>query len=243
MRFGREREVERDDVGFAEETIEVGELDAARGGPIVGGEWIVGEDAGVEAFEDLGGDASDFSGADNADGFAGDVEADEAGEGEVVLAHAVEGAVDFAVEREAERDGVFGNGVGRVGGDAGDGDLEFARGVEIDVIEAGAAESDHFDAKIFESLENGAIGAVVDEEADRASAGGGGGGVAGEAEFVKAEIDLRGGGSFGKEFAIVGFGVVNGGGERGHNKVPRGNAISWISRGRNAKVCACVGFC
>jgi hypothetical protein len=60
-------------------------------------------------------------------------------------------------------------------------------------------------------LKGGAIRPVIDEKADRAGTGGYGGGLVGEAEFMEAPIDGSRGGSVGKVFAVVRFGVEDGG--------------------------------
>ena len=85
---------------------------------------VESQHAHTEPFEDLRGDAPDLSGADDADGFAVEIESHQAVEREVELAHPVEGAVSFPIEREDERNGVLGHGVGRVARDPRDGDAQ-----------------------------------------------------------------------------------------------------------------------
>ena len=108
-----------------------------------------------------------FPGAENAGGFAVKVEADEAVEREVQVVHAVVRARDFAIEREEQRDGVFGDGVGRVGRHARDREAEFLRGGEVDAVEAGAAQGDVLHAEFRERFEAWAVHAVIDKGADR----------------------------------------------------------------------------
>ena len=110
--FGGERGVEGDDVTLPGEGDGVGVLDAVLSGPFEVGKGVVGEDAHAESAEDLTGDLAGASGANEACGFAVEVEADEAVEGEVQIADAIVGAGDFAIEGEQEGDGVFGDGVG-----------------------------------------------------------------------------------------------------------------------------------
>ena len=104
--------MEGDDVALPGEGGGVGVFDLIGGGPLGVREGVVGEDAHAEAAEDLAGDLAGAAGADEAGGFAVEVEADEAVEGEVEVADAVVGAGDFAIEGEEEGDGVFGDGVG-----------------------------------------------------------------------------------------------------------------------------------
>ena len=61
-----------------------------------------------------GDEGADPAGADDTDGLAGEVEADESVEGEVAVAHTVVRLVDAAVQREDQRDRVLGNCVRRV---------------------------------------------------------------------------------------------------------------------------------
>ena len=154
-------------------------------------------------------------GADNAGGLAVQVEADESVEREVEVVHAVVGARDFAIEREQQRDGVFGDGVGRVGRDARDREAEFLRGGEIDAVETGAAQRDVLHAEPGERFEARPVHAVVHEDADRLRAVRGGGGFRGEAEVHETPLDVEPGGGALERFAVVGFGVEDDGLDHG----------------------------
>jgi hypothetical protein len=72
---------------------------------------IVAEHGAAGALGDTHEQRADLAGADDADGLAVNVEAEETGETEVLLARAVERAVDLAVERHHERGGVLDDGV------------------------------------------------------------------------------------------------------------------------------------
>jgi hypothetical protein len=106
-----------------------------------------GEHPAAEAEHDPGEHRADLAGADDPDGPAVQVEAEQAVQREVALADPVVGPVDLAVEREDQADGVLGDGVGRVAGDADDAQAEAARGGEVDVVEAGRAQGDQPDAR------------------------------------------------------------------------------------------------
>ena len=95
---------------------------------------VDGEDAAAQVPEEARDDGTDAACADDTRRFTGQVKADEAGEGEVAVAHAVVGAVDFAVECEDERERVLGHGVGGVRRHAHDRDAEAGRGVDVNVV-------------------------------------------------------------------------------------------------------------
>ena len=163
----------------------VGVFDAVLLRPIRRRKRIEREHAHAEAAQDLRGDAADFSRAENAGGLAVEIEADESVEREVEVVDAVVGARDFAIEREEQRDGVLGDGVGRVSRDARDGEAEFLRGGEVDAVEAGAAQRDVLHAELRERFEARAVHAVIDESADGLRAVRGRGGFGGEAASMK----------------------------------------------------------
>ena len=94
------------------------------GGPVPIRERIIGEHLHAESAQDLGNDAPDLAGAHDAGGLAVQVEADQAIEREVELAHTVEGAVDLAVESQQQRDGMLGHRVRRIDRDTRDGKVQ-----------------------------------------------------------------------------------------------------------------------
>src|SRR6185369_14182005 len=118
--LGCQRQVQRNNIAAGEEGGEVNVFDVMLRGPIRGGEGIVGEHVGFEAAKDLGDDFADFAGAEDADGLAEKIEADEAVEGKVVFPNTVEGAMNFAVQSQEQANGVLSNGMGRIGGNTGD---------------------------------------------------------------------------------------------------------------------------
>ena len=71
--------------------------------------------------------------------------------------------------------------------------MEGFGGVEVDGVEAGAAEGDVFDAEVGEDFEAGAVGAVVDEDAGGVGAFGEDGGFGAEAGFEVAPGDAAAG--------------------------------------------------
>lgn len=77
----------------------------------------------------------DLARADEADGLAVQIEAEQAVEQKVALAHAVVRLVVLAHDGEDHPDCELGDGLGRVGGHAHDGEPVRAGGGEVDVVE------------------------------------------------------------------------------------------------------------
>src|SRR4051812_27213148 len=72
------------------------------------------------------------------------VPADQAFEGEIVLADAPPAAADLPIKSERDADGKFGDRIGRVGGNTHDGDPMGLRRPEVDVVVSGAAQGHNF---------------------------------------------------------------------------------------------------
>lgn len=132
-----------------------------------------------------------------------------------MFADAIVGSVDFAVEGEQQGDGMFGDCVGGVGGDARELDSEVAGGCEVYVVEAGAAKRDMSDAEVVEGCEAVAIEAVIDKAAHGLGALGASGGVGGETEVVENPLEFLGALGGGHVVAVVGFGIVESDGLHG----------------------------
>ena len=127
-------------------------------------------------------------GADHPDRAAAQVEAEQAVEREVAVAHALVGAVDLAVESQDQGDGVLGDGVRRVGRDAHDAQAERRRRGEIDVVEAGRAQRDQPGAAVGQHGQRGGVERVVHERADRREPGGERRGLRGQARLEEDEL-------------------------------------------------------
>jgi hypothetical protein len=184
-----ERRVERHDVARLQQARERGVLAADRIGPRLVGIGVGEEQAGVEAAEDLRRDATDAPRSDDANRLSREVETEQSPEREVLLAHAVERSVDLAVQRQQQADGVFRDGVRRVGRDARRGDLQGPSGGEVQVVVAGAAHRDHLHVQLAQRFQAGTIEHVVHEGADGAGAARGGSGFRGEAGLDEAPRD------------------------------------------------------
>ena len=167
---GKQRAVQRDDVGAREQ---LGQLDVA-GTELahsLARERVAGQHAHAEAVQDADHRRADDAGADHPHGAAVQVEAEQAVEREVAVAHALVGAVDLAVEGQDEGHGMLGDGVRRVGRHAHHPQAERRRRGQVDVVEAGRAQGDQLHAARGERLERNAPELVVDERADHRGAG------------------------------------------------------------------------
>ena len=169
VRVRRERAVQRDDVAALPELVEAHVADPEFQETLID-VGIVGDHLAPEVPRQPGDERSDPSGADDADGLAGEVEADKPVEGEVAVAHPVVGLVDATVQRQDQRDRVLGDRVRRVGGDPHDVEAEPGGCHEVDVVEPGAAERDVANPDRGECREGGVIEHVVHEHAHRLGA-------------------------------------------------------------------------
>ena len=140
------------------------------------------------------------------------VETDEAGEREVLLAHPVVGAVDPPVEREDQRDGVLRDGVRGVGGHPRHRDAQPPRLRQVDVVESGTPERHVADARRRQSGEAVGVDPVVHERTDRVGRRGGPCGLGGEPKLVEEPGDAvaRDGGTH--ALSVVRLRVVEGDG-------------------------------
>lgn len=127
---------------------------------------IVGADLAAEAEEDVANGLADFAGADDADGFAAEIEAHEAIEGKIGTPGTIVGAMDAAVEGEHEADGEFGHAVGGIGRYACDADALRGGGLEVDIVVAGGADDDKADAMPGQRTQDRFIDLIVDKDAD-----------------------------------------------------------------------------
>ena len=116
--------------------------------------------------------------------------ADQAVEGEVVLADADVALVDVAVGRLAEGHGMLGDGLRRVGRHAGDLDAQIGGHGDVHGVETGAAHQHEADAEALEDLERHGRHVGVDEGAHRVVAAGEGGGHGREVGLGEVDLDV-----------------------------------------------------
>ena len=163
--FGRERAVESDDVRVLVQLVEGDVAETLRGGIRGVGEDIVGEDFHPETLEDVNQYAGDFPGADDTHRLAVHVETHEAVEREVAVARPPAGTGNLTIEGKHQGDSVFRHGVGRISRDADDADAILPGGSQIDVVVAGAAESEEFRAVLGHGAEDFGVGGIIHEDA------------------------------------------------------------------------------
>ena len=183
--------MQRDEVGAAVELVVVDVLvDDALVHELLVGIEVGAQDLHAEALADAAERGADATGADDAGGLAVQRVAHEAVEGEVVLADADVALADAAVGGQGERHGVLGDGLGRVGGDAGDPDAEVLGDGDVHGVKARAAHQEELHAKAGEDLEGHGAAVGVDEGTDRVVAAGERGGHGGEVGLGEVDLDL-----------------------------------------------------
>jgi hypothetical protein len=106
----------------------------------------------TEGAHDPRGGKTDLARAHYTKGAARNIEAQQALERKIAFAHTGVGTVDFPIERQDQRHGMFRYGFRRIGRDPRDHDPALARGRQVDIVEAGAAERHQLD---FVAAENG----------------------------------------------------------------------------------------
>ncbi len=170
LRLLRQGAVQGDDVRAVVELVECGIDHLVLAGKVVVGIEVVGQYVHAEAAEDADELLGYLARADDARRLAVHVEAQQAVQGEVAVARAPRGAVDFAVEREHQRHGVLRHGVGRVGGHANHRDAALGGGLQVDVVVARAAQGQQLDAVCGHQADDFGVGRVVHEDADHVHA-------------------------------------------------------------------------
>ena len=211
MSLRGQRNVQRKNVAGGQQRVELRIFHPIPAGPLRCGQRIVSEHSRAKAAKNPGGDPADPARSDDADGFAENIETHQTVERKIMFAHTIVGAMDFAVQRQQQPDRVFRNGVRRIGRNTRHRQAERSGRREINVVEAGAAEGDEFDARIRQDFKTGTVQPVVDEHANRPRPFGGRRRVGVQTKVVEPPADgfvfLR----LFKVLAVVGLGIVKGG--------------------------------
>ena len=138
-----ERGVQRDEIGAAQQVVELDLLHAQLHGALGREEGIEGDHLHLEADGAVGDDGADVAAADHAQRLGVELDAQElrllplAGLGGAV------GLGDLAGERHHQRDGVLGGGDGIAEGRVHDDDALGGGGPDVDVVDADAGAADH----------------------------------------------------------------------------------------------------
>ncbi len=158
-----QRAVQADDVGLAEQGIEIhvlgSQLDGCR--ILV---RIVDQQANPEALEDAQSGQTDLAGADDANGLAMHVEADQPFQREVGIAGALISLMDAAVEAHHHADSMLGGRLGGVGGHSHHFQPQLFGSGQIHVVVTGAAQGNHLGAVGSQFGQYLAVGIVIDEQ-------------------------------------------------------------------------------
>ena len=128
---------------------------------------VVTEQFAPEPAEDARGRGADLARADDADGAAVHLETHEPVKREVAISHSVVGAMDLAVQREHQRDGMFGDTLGRIRRHTRHADAQLARRIQLDVVVTGRPRGHPAHARLLQRQQHCAIHAVVDKHARR----------------------------------------------------------------------------
>lgn len=158
----RQGTVDRDDIAALKQLVKGNVVDAA----VRRGEFVIGDHLHAEATADVDENAADLARADDAYGFAVEIKAGEAVQGEVELPGAVIGLVDAADGGEQQRHGVFRHGIGRIGRHVNHVDL--AEGMlDIHVVVTRRAQGDQLHAAFVQAVDDRGVHRIVDKDAHR----------------------------------------------------------------------------
>ena len=185
LRLLGHRHVQRDDVGAAQEIVELDLLDAELDGALRRQERIVGDDLHAQADAAIGDDGADIAAADHAERLGGELDAHEAVLLPLAGLRRGIGLRDLAREREHHGDGVLGGGDRIAEGRVHDDDALRRGGGDLDIVDADAGAADHLQVLgLFEDLGRH-LGGGADGEAVIIADDGG------ELVLVLAEVGLE----------------------------------------------------
>ena len=140
-----QRRVQRDEIGAAEDVVELDLLDADLDRPLRRQERIEGDDLHLEAERPVGDDRADIAAADDAQRLVEELDAHEA----VLLPLAGMGRGiglgDLAGQRHHQRDRVLGRGDGVAEGRVHHDDAARRGGGNVDIVDADAGAADHLE--------------------------------------------------------------------------------------------------
>ena len=141
-RLVRERHVQGDDVGIAEQLVHCHQRHAEGGRALRRQIGIAGDDPHPEPLGEGGDNGADRAAADDAEGLVAKLDAHEAAALPPALARGSVGLRDAPRKRAHHRDGVLGCGHGVSVGRVHDHDAALGRRIHIDVVDSGAGAAD-----------------------------------------------------------------------------------------------------
>ena len=164
-RLRRLRRVQGDDVGAAEQVLEVlGPLDAELAEALGGDELVEGDDLHLEALGALGDELADAAEADHAEGLAVELGALELGPLPGAAGQRAVRLRDVAAEGEHQGQRVLGGGDRVRFGRVGDDHAAAGGGRDVDVVDAGSGAADHLEPLAALDQLGGHLGRRADQD-------------------------------------------------------------------------------
>ena len=143
-----ERRVQRDEIGAAQQIVELHLLHADLHGPLRRQERIEGDHLHLQPDGAVGDDRADVAAADDAERLGEQLDAQELGLLPLAGLGGAIGFRDLARQRHHQRDGVLGGGDGIAEGRVHDDDALGGRGLDVDVVDADAGAADHLEVAV-----------------------------------------------------------------------------------------------
>ncbi len=161
------------------------------------------DQAASEARQQTSHGDPDLPRPDDPHGAGADVESQQPLQREVALPHSGVGAMDLSIESEYQRHGVLGDRLRGIRRHTHDRHPEAASRLQVDVVEARAAQGDQPDPGILQPQEDPCAEVVVDERADGVEPFGEGRRRRGEPRLEKDEFEFGPLGGGGQEPLVV----------------------------------------
>ena len=136
----------RDEVGAAQQVVELDLLHAQLHRPLGGQERIEGDHLHLQADGAVGDDRADVAAADDAERLGGELDAHELGLLPFAGLRGAVGLRDLAGQRHHQRERMLGRGDGIAEGRVHDDDALGGGGLDVDVVDADAGAADHLAA-------------------------------------------------------------------------------------------------
>ena len=140
-----QRRVQGDEIGAAQQVVELDLLHAQLHRPLRRQERIVGDHLHLQADGAVGDDRADVAAADHAQRLGGELDAQELGLLPLAGLRGAVGLRDLAGERHHQRERVLGGGDGIAEGRVHDDDALGGGGLDVDVVDADAGAADHLE--------------------------------------------------------------------------------------------------
>ena len=164
-RLVRERDVQGDDVGLAEQLVHRRQCHAEGGGAVRREVGVEGDDPHLEPLGKGRDDGADGAAADDSERLVAQLHTHEATALPAALAGGAVGLRDAPRQRAHHRDGVLGGGHGIAVGRVHDHDAALGRGVYVDIVDAGARAAHDLEPARLRQQIRGHLGRGANHEA------------------------------------------------------------------------------